>query len=43
MGNVPDEWRSAKVVTLFKSKRGKKECNNYRGISLLSTPGKVYI
>jgi hypothetical protein len=42
MGNAPDEWRSAIVVQLFKSNGDKKECKNYRGISLLSTPGKVY-
>jgi hypothetical protein len=33
---------SAIVVPLFKGKGDKKECKNYRGISLLSTPGKVY-
>jgi hypothetical protein len=40
--NAPDEWRNAIVVPLFKGNRDKKECKNYRGISLLSTPGKVY-
>ena len=39
---VPDEWRKAVIVPLHKGKGSKNECNNYRGISLLSVPGKVY-
>jgi hypothetical protein len=39
---APFEWRSAIIVRLFKGKGDKKECKNYRGISLLSTTGKVY-
>jgi hypothetical protein len=42
VGGAPLEWRSAIIVPLFKGKGDKKECKNYRGISLLSTPGKVY-
>ncbi len=26
----------------YKGKGGRSECSNYRGISLLSVPGKVY-
>lgn len=37
----PADWGKAVIVPLFK-KGDKKECNNYRGISLLSVPGKVY-
>jgi hypothetical protein len=37
----PLEWRCAIIVTLFKGKCN-KEWKNYRDISLLSTPGKVY-
>jgi hypothetical protein len=42
MGEVPKDWRSAIVVPLFDGKGDKKECKNYRSISLLSTPGKLY-
>jgi hypothetical protein len=35
-------WKSAVAVQLLKGKGDKKECKNYRGISLRSTPGKVY-
>ena len=37
----PADWGKAIIVPLFK-KGDKKECSNYRGISLLSVPGKVY-
>ena len=39
-GIVPEEWRSAVIVSLFKSKKERTECKNYRGISLLSMVGK---
>ena len=39
---VPDEWRRAVIVPLHKGKGSKSECNNYRVISLLSVPVKVY-
>ena len=35
-GVVPEEWRSAVIVTLYKGKGERTECKNYRGISLLS-------
>ena len=41
-GAVPQELRDAKIVTLYKNKGDKGDCNNYRGISLLSIVGKVY-
>ena len=41
-GIVPEDWRSAVVVPLYKSKGERNECNNYRGISLLSMVGKIY-
>ena len=40
-GMVPDDWRKALVVPVHK-KGSKLQCKNYRGISLLSIPGKVY-
>ena len=39
-GVVPQDFKDASVVSLFK--KGKKSvCDNYRGISLLSTAGKI--
>ena len=37
---LPSELRDAQIVTIFK-KGDKAECGNYRGISLLSTTGKI--
>ena len=34
--------RDAKIITLYKNKGERSNCNNYRGISLLSIVGKVY-
>ena len=39
-GRVPQEWKDSTLVPLHK-KKDRKECTNYRGISLLSVPGKV--
>ena len=41
-GRVPDDWIRAVIVPIYKGKGDKCECKNYRGISLLSIPGKVY-
>ena len=41
-GEVPQDMRDAKIVTLYKNKGDKSDCNNYRGISLLSIVGKVF-
>ena len=40
-GTVPLEWQTGVVVPLFK-KGDRRVCSNYRGITLLSLPGKVY-
>ena len=40
-GNCPQDWKRALIVPLFK-KGDRSKCDNYRGISLLSVPGKVY-
>ena len=40
-GAVPKEWQTGVVVPLFK-KGDQRVCANYRGITLLSLPGKVY-
>lgn len=39
--NIPDEWGKAVIVPIHK-KATKTDCSNYRGISLLSIPGKIY-
>ncbi len=41
-GRVPQDWSKAVIVPIYKGKVDKTECINYRGISLLSIPGKVY-
>ena len=41
-GAVLQDMRDAKIVTLYKNKGERSNCNNYRGISHLSIVGKVY-
>ena len=40
-GEAPMDWQTGVVIPLFK-KGDKTCCDNYRGITLLSLPGKVY-
>ena len=40
-GRVPLDWQTGVVVPIFK-KGDQRECSNYRGITLLSLPGKAY-
>ncbi|KAK0138802.1 putative RNA-directed DNA polymerase from transposon X-element [Merluccius polli] len=40
-GAMPLDWQTGVVVSLFK-KGDRRVCSNYRGITLLSLPGKVY-
>ncbi|KAK3522624.1 hypothetical protein QTP86_028195 [Hemibagrus guttatus] len=40
-GTVPLDWATGVVIPLFK-KGDWRVCSNYRGITLLSLPGKVY-
>ncbi len=39
---IPDDWKKVIIVPLHKDKGSRSECSSYRGISLLSVPGKVY-
>ncbi len=39
---VPDDWKKAISVPLYKGKGSRNECNSCREIRLLSVPGKVY-
>ena len=41
-GTIPQDMRNAKIVTLYKNKGERSDCNNYRGISLLSIVGKAF-
>ena len=38
---VPDDWRKMVIIPLHKAK-SRQECNNARGISLLSVAGKIF-
>ena len=40
-GVTPKEWRRAIIIPVHK-KGSRRVCKNYRGISLLSVPGKVF-
>ena len=41
-GVVPEDWRSAVIIPLYKGKGERTECSKYRDISLLSLAGKIY-
>ena len=41
-GGAPADWRDGIIVSLYKNKGSKAECSNYRPITLLSVPGKVF-
>ena len=40
-GIIPTDWRRGVVVPIWKGKGDTQECNNYRGVTLLSVPNKV--
>ena len=39
---VPQDMRYSKIITLYKNKGERNDCNTYRGISLLGIVGKVF-
>ena len=41
-GVVPTDRRRGLVTPIYKGRGDRKDCNNYRGITLLSVPGKVF-
>ena len=41
LGKTPRDWQTGVIIPIFK-KGDRKQCTNYRGISLLSLPRKVY-
>ena len=38
---IPKDWEVAIIIPIYK-KGDSRECENHRGISLLSVPGKIY-
>ena len=40
-GIIPTDWKRGLVVPLWKGKGDRQDCINYRGMTLLSVPGKV--
>ena len=40
-GTVPQEFKDALIVHIFKQKGDRSVCDDHRGISLLSIPGKI--
>ena len=41
-GAIPQDFKDADLVHLYKNKGDSKVCDNHRGISLLSIAGKIY-
>ena len=41
-GIIPTDWTRGLVVPVWKRKDDRQDCNNYRGVTLLSVPGKVF-
>ena len=39
---IPDEWRNSVVVPIYKEKGDVQDCNNYRGIKLMSHTMKTW-
>ena len=40
-GNIPQQWKDADIISIYKKKGDRSICGNSRGISLLSCGGKV--
>ena len=41
-GEIPQDMRDANIVTLYKTKGDRSDCNNYLWISLLSIVGNIH-
>ena len=41
LGKIPKDWQTGAIIPMYK-KCDCKVCANYRGISLLNLPGKMY-
>ena len=42
-GVIPPDWKKGIIIPVYKEKGSPKDCKNYRGILLLSTPGKATV
>ena len=40
--SVPTDWTKGLIVPIWKGKGDRQDCSNYRGVTLLSVPGKVF-
>ena len=41
-GVIPTDWKRGIIVPLWKGKGDRLDCNSYRGVTLLSVPGKIF-
>ena len=41
-GIIPTDWKRGLAVPLWTGKGDRQDCNNYRGVTLLSVQGKVF-
>ena len=41
-GVIPSDWKNGIILPFYKGKGNRQECKNYRGITLLSCPGKLF-
>ena len=39
---MPQDMCATKIITLYKNKGTRSNCNNYKGISLLGVAGKAF-
>ena len=42
LGVMQEDWKITCIIFLYKGKEDISDCGNFRGISLLSIPGKIY-
>ena len=41
-GDIPTQWKRAKMISIYKRKGEKSDCSNYRGLSLLDVASKIF-